>query len=173
MAETPDLHTTRFICRALQPGDEDGLWPAFSDPVMMRYWACAPFTQRAAFRDWLFDRDWTGRTWVAVPHGGGDPVLRMVASVPHAGVAEIGYMVMPAHMRQGIARECITALVTHLFRVEGFHRVFADTDPRNIASNRLLELLGFSREAHLREAIETHLGWCDTLLWGMLAEEWR
>lgn len=171
--DIPQLRTKRFICRALQSGDEHAFWPAFSDPVAMRYWGREPFDTVEALRDWLFDPDWTGRTWIAVPSGGGDPVLRMVASEPNPQVGEIGYMVLPAHTRQGIARECVSALITHLFTAESFHRVFADTDPRNIASNRLLESLGFTREAHLRHAMKTHIGWCDTHLWGLLAEEWQ
>lgn len=138
----------------------------------MRYWSCAPFGDREAFRAYLFDREWGGRTWVAVPKAGGAPVFRMVASTPTPQVAEIGYIVVPGQEAQGIARECVTAFVTHLFRAEGFHRIFADTDPRNAASNRLLEKLGFTREAHLRDAMQTHIGWCDSWLWGLLADEW-
>ena len=99
-------------------------------------------------------------------------VLRVVASPEGKEVAEIGYIVVPGNERQGIARECVSALVTHLFRAEGVHRIFADVDPRNTASNRLMQSLGFTREAHLRHAMKTHIGWCDTWLWGLLEDEW-
>ena len=172
MSLTPTLETPRFLCRAVEEGDVDALWPAFSSPEQMRYWSCAPFEDRDAFRAYLLDRKWGGRTWVVVPRKGGPPVFRMVASSPIFEVAEVGYIMVPGHEGQGIARECLTALLTHLFRAENYHRIFADVDPRNRASNRLLEALGFTREAHIRDAMKTHIGWCDSWLWGLLAEEW-
>ena len=169
---TPTLATARFTLRPLAPGDEHALFPAYSDAETMRYWSRGPFDTVEALRDWLFDRDWTGRTWVAVPAAGGDPVLRLVAAQEGAQVSEIGYIVVPGHARQGIAHECLAALLTQLFTVERVHRVFADVDPRNHASNSLLRRLGFTREAHLRDAMKTHLGWCDSWLWAMLEDEW-
>lgn len=173
---TPTLTTARFTLRPLAAGDEHALFAAFSDPATMRYWSRGPFADKAEFAAWLLDRTWDGRTWVAVPHdgpnAGSDPVARLVAGESREGVVEIGYLVLPDHARQGIAGECVAALLTQLFRAEGYIRVFADTDPRNIASNRLLQSLGFTREAHLRSAMKTHIGWCDTWLWGLLADEW-
>lgn len=168
----PTLTTPRFVCRPLQDGDDEAFWPAFSDPDLMRYWSRAPFTEKETFSAYLFDTGWGGRTWVAEPKEGGAPVFRMVASSPAEEVAEIGYIMVPGNTGKGIARECVAALLTHLFEAEGFHRVFADVDPRNVPSCRLLEKLGFTREAHLRQAMKTHIGWCDTALWGLLADEW-
>lgn len=173
MSATPTLATPRFTLRPLRAGDERALYPAFSDMAAMRYWSRAPFADVAALREWLFDPDWDGRTWIAEPRGGGAPVARLIASPAGDEVAEIGYIVLPDSWGQGIARECLAVLVTHLFRAENHHRLFADVDPRNVASNRLLQSLGFAREAHLREAMRTHIGWCDTWLWGLLADEWN
>ena len=169
---TPTLTTSRFTLRPLRAGDENALFPAFRDAEAMRYWSRGPFADTAELRDWLFDTGWDGRTWIAEPADGGGPVARLVASPAGEGVAEIGYIVLPGHARQGIARECLAALLTHLFREDGHGRVFADVDPRNVASNRLLRSLGFSREGHLRRAMKTHIGWCDNWLWGLLDDEW-
>jgi len=65
------------------------------------------------------------------------------------------------------------SFVKHLFEAEGHHRVTANTDPRNGPSNALLRKLGFRQEAHLRESIKTHIGWCDEYWWGLLAREWQ
>lgn len=171
-ADTPTFASPRFVCRAIAVRDVETFWPAFSDPVRMRYWSRAPFTDRGEFAAYLLDSV-AGRSWVAEPREGGAPVFRMQASRAREGVFEIGYMLAPGHERRGIARECLGVLLSHLFERDGAHRVFADVDPRNTASNRLLETLGFTREAHLREAMKTHIGWCDTWLWGLLAEEWN
>ncbi len=173
MIEIPTLATARFTLRPLQEGDEHTFFRAYSDPELMRYWSRGPFDDVEALRAWLFDREWGGRTWVAVPHEGGDPVLRMVASAEGEQVCEIGYMIVPGHERRGIATECLSALLTQLFRVEGVHRVFADIDPRNTASNRLVQRLGFTLEGHFRDAMKTHIGWCDSWIWAILEDEWR
>jgi [ribosomal protein S5]-alanine N-acetyltransferase len=173
----PTLTTPRFIMRALQPGDENALFTGFSDPATMQYWSRGPFTDLDTFRTFLLARNSDGgdksRIWIVVPRSGGDPVAHLGKFERGEGVTEFGYMVLPGHTRLGIARECSEALITHLFREESYARIFADTDPRNLASNRLLQSLGFTREAHLRSAMKTHIGWCDTWLWGMLADEWR
>jgi RimJ/RimL family protein N-acetyltransferase len=72
----------------------------------------------------------------------------------------------------GIARAAVSGLITCLF-ARGQRRVFADTDPENIGSNRLLESLGFTLEGRLRGEWETHIGVRDTFIWGLLAEEWK
>jgi RimJ/RimL family protein N-acetyltransferase len=51
--------------------------------------------------------------------------------------------------------------------------VFADTDPENAPSIALLERLGFRREGLLRGEWETHIGVRDSLILGLLRDEWR
>ncbi|KLI63527.1 GNAT family N-acetyltransferase [Aurantiacibacter marinus] len=172
MTDTPTLTTDRFVCRALEAGDTEAFWPAFSDAAQMRYWSRGPFNEMDKLREYLLDSS-AGRSWVAVPKKGGAPVFRLFTSESSPGVAEIGYIMIPGHEGQGIARECLSALITHLFRADGYHRIFGDVDPRNTASARLLLDLGFTREAHLRHAMKTHIGWCDTWLFGLLCDEWQ
>jgi RimJ/RimL family protein N-acetyltransferase len=64
-------------------------------------------------------------------------------------------------------------VLDHLFGAEGRRRVFADTDPDNMASRRLLERLGFTLEGRLRAEWETHIGVRDSLIYGLLREEWQ
>jgi RimJ/RimL family protein N-acetyltransferase len=77
-----------------------------------------------------------------------------------------------AHWGRGIATEAVAALIDELF-AEGQRRLFADTDPDNVASIALVERLGFKREALLRAEWETHIGVRDSLIFGILADEWR
>ena len=44
---------------------------------------------------------------------------------------------------------------------------------RKVASNRLLEGLGFTLEGRLRGEWETHIGVRDSYIWGLLAAEWK
>ncbi|HEY7271470.1 MAG TPA: GNAT family protein [Actinoplanes sp.] len=86
--------------------------------------------------------------------------------------AEIGFTLAPAYQRQGYAGEAVRAMLDHLFRVRGLHKVSAEVDARNAASARLLERTGFTREGLRRSHTWIKGEWTDDLLYGLLADEW-
>ncbi|GAA4643419.1 hypothetical protein GCM10023115_13790 [Pontixanthobacter gangjinensis] len=169
----PELITERFRLRGLEEDDVGTLWPSFSDETAMLYWSRGPFADKVELRQWLFDSDWGGRTWIAEPLKGGEAVCRIVASGEAPEAAEIGYITALGQERKGIARECVTAVIGHLIEAEGFGRIWADVDPRNTASNGLLKTLGFREEERIINAVETHIGWCDSLIWTLSAADWK
>lgn len=59
------------------------------------------------------------------------------------GLVEIGYSVLPAHRRQGYAREAVTALLGWGMAQPGVRRLRASVAPDNTASRGLLDSLGF------------------------------
>jgi RimJ/RimL family protein N-acetyltransferase len=87
--------------------------------------------------------------------------------------AEIGFSFDPAFQKKGYAKEAVTALLEYAFNTLKLHRVHATTDPRNTASRRLLEQLGFRQEGHLLENFWFKGAWVDDLLYGLLAREWK
>lgn len=170
MAEVPTLTTDRFTLRPLQRGDETALFPTLSDPKQCLYLSHAPFESEEALWNWLADPDWNGRSWIAVDHQG-RIAGRFVAMPAHEPrVVEIGYIVCTDHQGQGIAFECASALMAQLWD-EGARKLMAVVDPRNIPSMRLIEKLGFVREALLREHEETHIGMCDVYWYGLLKSD--
>lgn len=85
--------------------------------------------------------------------------------------AMIWYVLAPAHHGKGYATEATRALIAFAFEQLGLHRVYADCDPRNPASVRVLEKLGLRREAHHVENVSLHGEWCDSLIYAMLRRE--
>lgn len=65
---------------------------------------------------------------------------------------EIGYVFNKQYWSNGYAKESCKALIKKSFS-ENIHRIFAECDPCNIASWKLLESLGFIREAHFKENV--------------------
>ena len=65
---------------------------------------------------------------------------------------EIGYVFNRKYWGQGYAVESCQALMQQAF-ANGVHRIFAECDPMNTRSWKLLEKLGFQREAHLRKNV--------------------
>lgn len=87
--------------------------------------------------------------------------------------AMVWFLLERASWGQGLVTEAMTPVLDLAFDTLGLHRVFGDADPRNLGSRRVMEKLGFTREAHLRENWWLKGEWCDSLLYGLLDREWR
>lgn len=89
---------------------------------------------------------------------------------------KVGYIVNQRFQRRGYAAEALKAVIVHAFRA-GVHRVYAECDPRNERSWRLLEKVGLRREACLRQNIFFHRDaqgrplWKETFIYAMLNEQ--
>jgi len=175
VSDVPVIETERLRLRPRTPDDAEALYPTLSDAELMTWWSRAPFTSVEEVRDYIMPSEkWAGwRGWAITRHGDDRAIGFLSAGEKRQGsVTEIGYMLERAAWGKGIAREAVSALITHLFAL-GQRRVFADTDPENAASNRLLESLGFTLEGRLRGEWETHIGVRDSFIWGLLAAEWK
>ncbi len=161
--------------RSLKRGDETAMFPTMADEQQSLYLTRPKFESEEELWDWFADPAWPGRTWIAV-EASGEVVGRFVAGPGHGTsdgdgpVFEIGYIVAMHRQGEGIARECSQALMAHLWH-EGARKLTAEVDTRNTASIRLLESLGFIREAHFREHEATHIGMCDVYWYGKLRSD--
>ena len=89
---------------------------------------------------------------------------------PRNRQAEIGFAFAPEARGQGFATEAVGAMVDRLF-ARGRHRLIAQTDMRNTATQRLLERLRFRREAMHLQSWEEDGRWFDEVGYARLAGE--
>jgi len=176
VSATPVLATERLRLRPLRVDDAEAMFPTLADADAMRWWSRAPLGSVEEARAYFaarVDQDPAWRCW-AITLAGDDTAIGWVAAGEkrQGGVTELGYILAREHWGRGIAREAVTAVIDRLF-AEGQRRVFADTDPENAPSIALLERLGFRREGLLRGEWETHIGVRDSLILGLLRDEWR
>lgn len=176
MADIEVLTTERFTMRPLVREDAAALFPTLSDDEQCRYLSRPAFTSEEELWGWLAEPGWPGRTWIA-QDAAGAVAGRFVAVPGHADhITEIGYITVREAQGQGVAKECARALIAHLFERPvdqgGALKLTAEVDTRNTPSIRLLEALGFTREAHFREHDATHIGLCDVYWYAMLKREW-
>lgn len=168
------FESERLAMRPQRLDDAEALFEAYGDHELMRYWSSAPHPDvehtRAYIAEGVEDETWRG--WSITLKGRDRAIGTLAATISRPGVVEIGYLLVRRHWGHGYAREAVARLLDLLFRDEGRRRVWADTDPDNAASNRLLETLGFRREGLLRGEWETHIGVRDSVIWGLLREEW-
>jgi RimJ/RimL family protein N-acetyltransferase len=176
------LETARLILRPLEAGDVDDILPYHSDPESTRY---IPWDQR----DREFVVDWLTRavTYLGIKEGQPGLLLAMVekssgkvigqlnsAMVDAANqTADVGYITNPDYRGQGFVNEALEALIELLFTQEKVHRIIADIDIRNVDSIRVVERLGFRREATFVENDYLKGEWCSMHLYALLSREWR
>ncbi len=86
---------------------------------------------------------------------------------------EVGYTLSKDFRGMGYATEALSAIIDHLIFDLKKHRITASIDPRNTNSIRLIERLGFRKEAHFKQSLFFHGEWVDDLIYAMLAEEWK
>jgi RimJ/RimL family protein N-acetyltransferase len=85
--------------------------------------------------------------------------------------AEVGYVLGREHWGAGYMHEAMTALVAFAFGTLGLRRLEAEIDPRNAASAKLLERLGFVKEGLLRQRWATKNEVTDSGLYGLLRSD--
>ena len=174
---SPTFGSARLRMRPLVPEDAIALHPLYADREAATYGAHPAHDSFAQTEERLAGiivaAGDDARTW-AITLAGDDAAIGYLCCWERrqGGVVEIGYALARSHWGRGIAREAVAALVDALF-AGGARRVFADTDPDNRPSIALLEALGFQLEGRLRAEWHTHIGVRDSLIWGLLAGEWR
>lgn len=82
--------------------------------------------------------------------------------------ADIGYEIHPDHWRKGFATEAAKKIISYGFDTLHLNRIGAVVFPENIASNVLLNKLGFVKEGMLRNYIFQNDRSFDTFVYSIL-----
>ena len=92
---------------------------------------------------------------------------------PAARQLEIGYVLLPSERGKDYCTEAVNIMVDYLFLSKESRRIQAQTDLRNVASQKVLEKVGFKKEGTLRKNFFRRGEWRDTYLYSILREEWK
>jgi [ribosomal protein S5]-alanine N-acetyltransferase len=180
---TPDgdtaIVTPRLTLRLVREDDLPSLLEMNADDAVTRYLPYDSWRGMADAQAWLARaqaRLAAGEAWqfVMALRGSGRVIgscLLFHFDRPN-GRAELGYLLGRTHWGGGYMQEAGAALVGHAFGPAGLRRLEAEIDPRNEASARLLERLGFVKEGHLRERWDTKGEVSDSGLYGLLRADW-
>jgi len=176
----PILRTGRLVLRPFENDDAADLLRVFAEPDVVRYWSSGAWTDiaqaeamiaeaRQAYRD-----GGLARYAIALAD-----TNRLIGICNLRGFfeqnrrCELGYALGRAYWGQGFAAEALEALLDHAFHVLDINRIEADIDPRNEASARLLEKLGFRKEGYMPERWIVHGEKADTAFYGLLRRYWE
>ena len=143
--------TERLILRRYKKEDIQDLFEYLSDEEVVKYEPYKPQT---------FDEIKENLEWRI----GSDEMIAVELKNSHKMIGnvymgrrdfealEMGYIFNRNYWGYGYATESCKALITQAFS-NGVHRIYAECDPNNKSSWKLLEALGFQREAYFRKNV--------------------
>ena len=96
-----------------------------------------------------------------------------ISHFPVGELLEIGYTLIPSERNKGYCTEAVKIIVDYLFLSKDMVRIQAGTNPKNVASQRVLEKVGFKKEGLVRKSVFVRGKWEDGFLYSILREEWK
>ncbi len=86
---------------------------------------------------------------------------------------ELGCTLSKDQQAKGFANEALKTVIDYLFRELNKHRISCSIDPDNTASIKMVERLGFRKEAHFKQSICVDDKWYDDMVYALLRSEWN
>lgn len=175
----PTLEAARLRLRPYLNSDTSALFELYSDPKVTRYWSHPAWTDPAQAYLYLSLRKDEPTTAVhawAIADKESNKLIGALTffsiSGPHAR-AEVGYSLLSNLQGQGLGTEALNTALKYGFETLNLYRIEADVDPRNTGSIKLLEKLNFQREGLLRKRWRVNGEVCDSVLLGLLKEDYN
>jgi RimJ/RimL family protein N-acetyltransferase len=175
------LETERLILRDFVKEDWQRVLEYQSDPLYLRYYEWTERTPDAVqdFVGWFLEHQKQSpriKFQLAITLKSnhlliGNCGIRM--DKVNALQADVGYELDPQYWNHGYATEAAHAIVDFGFSRFNLHRVWSWCIADNLGSAHVLEKLGMRLEGHLRENEYYRDRWWDTLMYGILADEWQ
>lgn len=169
------IQTDRLILRRYCKDDLRDLFEYLSDAEVIKYEPYKPMSLMEAREE--LDKRIANKEMIAVVLKTTNKLIgNLYLGKREFESLEIGYVFNKQYWGQGYARESCDALIKKAFS-EGIHRIFAECDPCNSASWRLLESLGFVREAHFQQNVffwkddNGNPIWKDTFVYSILNKQ--
>lgn len=170
----PTIKTPRLTLRAMHVGDVESLREWMGDPNLYAYWG-----KRAGKADkdprLLFDKPErpTKSLHLGIEQNESGKIIGeiWVYLIENDRMAKLACRIADKCKGMGYATEALHAIVDFCFENTELQRLWSDADVRNIASWRVMEKCGFTREGMIRQG-KMVSSWCDYYLYGILREDW-
>lgn len=172
--KSPEVTTERLTLRVFRGTDYDDLYEFLSQLREDEFEGYPGITYENG-REHLSYRVGNSEFWAIELQDTGKVIGNIYLGNRDFDSKEVGYIVNRDFRRQGYAAEALRAVISYAF-LHGTHRIYAECDPRNECSWRLLEKVGLIREAHYKKNIYFHRDkegnpvWKDTYVYSRLNE---
>jgi len=175
-----ELETSRLIMRPVTYGDRIEIFEYRSDTATNKYQGWIPKTidDVESFIEKISKQINEPGTWfqfVIIEKETqkivGDLGIHFLDS--ESKQVEIGCTLNKYFQNQGYATESIKRIIDYLFKELNKHRIITSIDPDNTNSIRLVERIGFRKEAHFVESLFINGKWVDDLVYAMIEKDWE
>ncbi|HVI89608.1 MAG TPA: GNAT family N-acetyltransferase [Dongiaceae bacterium] len=171
-SQKPQLRTERLILRPIRDDDLDALHAMLSDVETMRYWSSLPHESRTETGEWIAANRAAVMAGTAIEYGA-EHQGRLIGRVILWNGNELGYIFDKAYWGQGFASEAVSTLVDHtFFFFRDWDEITADIDPRNLASGKLLQRLGFRPTTYKERTFCIGGEWSDSQYFALTRVDW-
>ncbi len=175
-----NLETNRLLLRKLSNSDVTEVFEFRSNATVMQY-IPRPLLQNEAeaiehiamINEKIENNE--GINW-AITLKGNPKLIGIIGHFriqPQNYRSEIGYMISPEYHGKGIVTEAIHEVVRYGFEKMKLHSIEAIIDPRNLASERVLQKNGFTKEAHILENEYFNGEFLDTVIYSLLRRNFK
>lgn len=174
------LETERLIIRPIKLDDKNELFEYRSDTVANKYQGWVPKTidDVENFIDKISKQINEPGTWFQfvliekeTQKVVGDLGIHFFDKVSKQ--VEIGCTLNKVFQHKGYATESVKIVIDYLFKKLNKHRVITSIDPDNVDSIRLVERIGFRKEAHFIESLYIDGRWVDDLIYALIEKDWE
>ena len=102
----------------------------------------------------------------------GEAGFTIESKAEYGGVADLGYFLLKEYWGKGYATEATEMMIRYCFTVLGLHKVTAECDAENRASESVMKRCGMKREAYREKQYLLGGKWRDRLDYALLYEDW-
>ena len=174
----PELESERLLFRKFLLSDAKDLLLIRSNDAVMKYLDIARFESIADAEKMVqtvsesYDNE-TGINWGIVEKHSNNFIgyFGFWRMIPEHCRAEIGYALKPEYWGRGYMYETINRMVRFGFKNMNLHSIEANVNPDNDKSKKVLEKIGFKKEAYFRENYLFNNRFLDSIIYSLLEKD--
>ena len=177
---TKELETKRLILRHFVIEDAEFMYKNWaSDDEVTKYlnWEHHKNIDESKelLEQWIQNYSQKGfYQWAIVLKEINEPIGKINVDKYSDGIKTVhfGYCIGRKWWNKGFTSEAVTAVIKFFFEEVGINRIESHYDPNNVNSGKVMKKSGMKYEGHMRQDDYNNQGIVDSIVYGMLAEEY-
>ena len=174
----PEIESERLLFRRILQSDSKDLFLIRTDDDVMRFMDVIRFESIGDAEKWVQTADEsynkeTGINWGIVEKHSNNFIgyFGFWRMIPEHCRAEIGYALKSEYWGKSYMYETINRLLRFGFEEMKLHSIEANVNPLNERSKKVLERVGFKKEAHFRENYLFNGEFLDSIIYSLLEKD--
>jgi ribosomal-protein-alanine N-acetyltransferase len=174
----PELESERLYFRKITPADLKDLFHIRSNDDVMRFMDVPRHNSISDAEKLIHSiedsyKKETSINWAIIEKHSNNFIgyIGFIRIFPEHCRAEIGYALKPEYWGRGYMYETLNRMVRFGFNEINLHSIEANVNPANERSKKVLEKIGFKREAYFRENYLFNKKFLDSIIYSLLEKD--